>query len=76
MAITFGKDIAPLFVPSDIASMKSAPNGFDLSSYIDVCTWSAEILNQLQLGNMPCDGAWSDANVSLFAQWITNGKLP
>jgi hypothetical protein len=76
MEITFGKDIAPLFRPSDIAAMKNAPNGFDLSSYNDVRIWSAEILNQLQLGNMPCDGAWSDANVSLFAQWITDGKLP
>jgi hypothetical protein len=74
MTIGFSKDIAPLFRPKDIAAMKGVHTSIDLSSYDDVCKWSAQILKQLQRGSMPCDGAWPEAHVQLFAQWIANGQ--
>jgi hypothetical protein len=75
MPIGFSRDIAALFRPKDIAAMRAAHAAFDLSSYHDVCKWSAQILTQLQAGSMPCDGPWADAQVKLFAQWIADGKL-
>jgi hypothetical protein len=31
------------------------------------------ILEQLQAGSMPCDGAWPAAQVAVFAKWVAVG---
>ena len=33
-----------------------------------------EILERLRDGSMPCDGAWDDARIALFQQWVDGGK--
>jgi hypothetical protein len=76
MPVSFKVNIAPLFRPSDVSAMKAVPDPIDLSSYGDVCNRSADILNQLQLGSMPCDAPWSQAYVDLFSTWIKDGKQP
>lgn len=75
MSVSFKTDILPLFRQKDIASMK-AHGPFDLSSYADVVVHADDILQQLQLGSMPCDGAWPQADVDKFQRWMTDGKQP
>jgi hypothetical protein len=72
---SFAADIGPLFRTKDVESMKRA-RGFDLSSYDDASTHADAIIERLQAGNMPCDGAWPSDKVSLFAKWISDGKQP
>ena len=70
-ALSFTRDIRPLFRESDRNSMLFA---FDLWDYLDVCTHAQEILVRLTDGTMPCDGPWLPAQVDLFRRWIQSGK--
>jgi CDGSH-type Zn-finger protein/truncated hemoglobin YjbI len=70
--VSFGQHIKPLFRRMDRESMKFA---FDLWSYEDVRTHARAILNRLQLGTMPCDGAWSADKISVFERWVESGAL-
>jgi hypothetical protein len=75
MAVSFAKDIRPLFRDSpDVDSMKDY--GMDLSSYADVKTHSQAIYATLADGSMPCDGAWPQERVALFKRWIDEGMAP
>jgi hypothetical protein len=69
--ISFEIDIKPLFRERDRKSMEFA---FDLWSLDDVTANADAILERLQEGTMPCDGAWPKAQVDLFARWVANGK--
>lgn len=69
-APTFDRDIKKLFRASDRDAMKGA---FDLWSYDDVSKHSAPILERLQDGTMPCDGAWPPADVAVFERWVAAG---
>ena len=71
---SFAADIRPLFRTNDVDSMKR--KGFDLSNYDDVSARADAIHDRLRSGTMPCDGAWPDGKVSLFAKWISDGKQP
>lgn len=73
MPISYATDIRPLFRTKDINAMKNF-GGFDLSKYTDVVEHADGILQRLQAGNMPCDGAWPPNQVTLFEQWIADGK--
>jgi hypothetical protein len=72
--LSYAKDIRPLFRSHDIDSMKRA--GLDLGSYKDVQAAAEKILNRLEDGSMPCDGAWEKKDIDKFRQWVTDGKLP
>jgi hypothetical protein len=69
-ALSFEKDIKPLFRERDKRSMRFA---FDLSSYEDVRQHADAILARLREGSMPCDGAWPRAQVELFQRWTESG---
>jgi hypothetical protein len=69
-AVGFEHDIRPLFRQKDIQSMATA---FDLSSYGDVKANSGKILDKVVDGTMPCDGAWPEAQVALFRDWVNAG---
>ena len=69
--VSFARDIRPLFRDKDIGSMQFA---FDLSKHSDVAEHADVILDALSSGKMPCDGAWSTAQVQLFQRWIDAGK--
>jgi len=71
VALSFTKDIRPLFRDSDVVVMKDF--GLDLSSYNDVKTQAAKIYATLADGSMPCDGAWPKPQVDLFKQWMDEG---
>jgi hypothetical protein len=69
--VSFEAHIKPLFRASDRQSMQFA---FDLWSHDDVSTHADAILERLQAGTMPCDGAWPPAQVDMFQRWTGNGK--
>jgi hypothetical protein len=70
---SFESDIRPLFREQDRESMLMS---FDLWSYDDVKENAPRILERLDDGTMPCDGAWPDENVSLFTAWVDGGMQP
>jgi hypothetical protein len=69
--LSFETDVRPMFRPHDRQSMQSH---FDLWSYDDVSQHADAILRRLQAGSMPCDGAWPQAQISLFKRWTEGGK--
>ncbi len=72
-AVTFAKDIKPLFRESDRTAMKRA---FDLWSYDDVRAHADAIGAHLRDGSMPCDGPWPAERVALFDRWLSAGSPP
>jgi hypothetical protein len=70
-ALSFDRDIRPLFREKDRASML---NRFDLWSHEDVTTHQDAIASQLARGSMPCDGAWPSDRVAVFQRWIAEGS--
>jgi CDGSH-type Zn-finger protein/truncated hemoglobin YjbI len=67
---SFGRHIKTLFRTMDRESMRFA---FDLWSHEDVAKHAAAILKRLRAGTMPCDGAWSPAQIAVFEQWVVAG---
>ena len=69
----FEDDIKPLFRESDRKRMEFA---FDLWSHEDVKQNAEAILERLEEGDMPCDGAWPDEQVDAFKSWLQSGMNP
>ena len=46
---------------------------FDLWSYEDVRDNAEGILERLEAGDMPCDGAWSEEEIEKFRTWMREG---
>jgi CDGSH-type Zn-finger protein/truncated hemoglobin YjbI/ferredoxin len=69
-AVSFAKHIKPLFRKMDRDSMKFA---FDMWSPHDVAQHAAAILQRLEAGTMPCDGAWPKEKVAVFRRWVESG---
>ena len=68
--VGFEHDIKPLFREADRAAMEFA---FDLWSRDDVAQNAHAILDQLETGSMPCDGAWPSERVEMFRRWVEAG---
>ncbi len=68
--VSFGTHIRPLFRDRDRQSMSFA---FDLWSADDVRAHAAGILQRLQDGTMPCDGAWPADQIAVFQRWTESG---
>lgn len=69
--VGFERHVKPLFRRVDRQSMRFA---FDLWAYDDVARHADSILDRLQAGTMPCDGAWSAEKVDVFRRWVESGK--
>lgn len=69
-AISYAGDVKPLFRDKDRSSML---RHFDLWSYDDVRDNASGILDRLEDGSMPCDGAWPADRVDLFRSWVAQG---
>jgi len=67
----FEENIKPLFRERDRDSMRFA---FDLWSLDDVSGHADAILERLEAGTMPCDGAWPADRVAVFRRWVDAGK--
>lgn len=74
-APSFAADIRPLFTPSDVSCMKMF-GGFDLSKYDDVKNHAANIHARLDLGDMPPNGRWPQADIDRFKAWMDAGFPP
>ena len=72
-ALSFDRDIRPLFRDSDRAAMRSA---FDLWSVTDVAAHGDAIVARLLDGSMPCDGPWPAERVATFTSWLDAGAQP
>ncbi|HEY1502397.1 MAG TPA: hypothetical protein VGF88_22665 [Acidobacteriaceae bacterium] len=68
--ISFEQDVKKLFRSSDRDAMKGA---FDLWSWDDVKKFAAPILERIEDGTMPCDGAWPPGQVAIFKRWVAAG---
>ena len=68
--VSFEKHIKPLFRARDRQSMKFA---FDLGAFADVKQHADAILERLQAGTMPCDGAWTQEKIGAFQRWVKSG---
>ena len=68
--MSFESDVKPLLREEDRASMDFA---FDLWSYDDVKAHASLILERVEDGTMPCDGAWGDDKVGAFRDWMAAG---
>lgn len=72
MALSFAKDIRPLFRDSpDVDTMMDY--GLDLSSYTHVKAQAQNIYARLKDGSMPCDGPWPEDRIALFKRWMDEG---
>jgi hypothetical protein len=70
-ALSFARDIRPMFRAKDRDSMIAA---FGLFDYADVADNADAIVGSLRSGQMPCDGAWPAADVDKLQHWIDAGK--
>jgi hypothetical protein len=70
-ALSFARDIRPLFRDKDRDSMRRA---FDLFDYTDVSAHADAIVGAVRSGRMPCDGAWPDDRVATLQRWIDTGE--
>ena len=68
--VSFEKHVKTLFRSRDRQSMKFA---FDLWSFDDVRQNAHEILERVEQGSMPCDGAWPQVMVAAFSRWVATG---
>ena len=71
--VSFAAHVKPLFREHDRQSMTFA---FDLWSCDDVRAHAADILERLDNGTMPCDGAWPAEKVEVFRRWTESGFPP
>lgn len=69
-SVGFEHDIRSLFREKDRQRMEFA---FDLWSYNEVKENADAILERLQDGDMPCDGAWPPEQIETFKRWIDGG---
>lgn len=71
--LRYETDIQPLFRDKDRARMEWA---FDLWRFEDVRDNAEAILERLEDGDMPCDGAWPDEQIEKFKSWMEAGSPP
>jgi len=71
MALSFARDILPMFRESDVDSMQNY--GLDLSSYDEVKNKVQAIYATLAEVTMPCDGAWPQDLFGTLKRWMDEG---
>jgi len=69
-SVTFADHVKGLFRTRDRNSMRFA---FDLWSADDVTHHAHDILERLDNGSMPCDGAWPAERIEIFRRWVKSG---
>ena len=79
MALSYAKDIKPMFTAMDQDHMLNQQGMFDLWDYNDVKTNAASILSPVKSGRMPPPGSeprWTPEMVQKFQNWINEGYPP
>jgi hypothetical protein len=77
-AVSYQRDIRPLFTEQDVAAMRGADFTIDLADYQQVKYYACRIYHVVKYGIMPCAGkpAWPADWVSTFGLWMDEGTLP
>jgi hypothetical protein len=76
MALSFAKDIKPMFTQLDRDHMLNDVGLFDLWDYNDVKSNASSILNAVKSGKMPPpedEPRWTTDKVQKFQDWINQG---
>jgi hypothetical protein len=70
MALTFGKDIRPLFRDGDIRCMATKGVSIDDPTWMCVPANARDVYEQVSIGTMPPDAPWPPDRVSLLKRWM------
>jgi twitching motility protein PilT len=70
-AVSYEKDIKPLFTHDDRMSLKWA---FDLWEFSDVNEHAREILSMLEDGRLPLEARWPEQRLTLYRRWVDNPR--
>ena len=80
MAVSFAKDIRPLFTDMDIAHMQRVGVMLDDFGYMHDLAHAQQVLDRVNGGGMPPPSSgeppWSSERVQLFRDWIAAGCQP
>jgi hypothetical protein len=80
MAVSFAKDIRPLFTDTDIAHMKNYSVVLDDFGYMRDQAHAQKVLDALSTGAMPPSSSgeppWSPDTVQILRDWIAGGYQP
>jgi hypothetical protein len=80
MAVSFAKDIRPLFTDTDIAHMNRRGVRLDDFGYMHDLAHAQQVLDRVDDGGMPPpssgEPAWSPEKVRIFRDWIAAGCQP
>jgi hypothetical protein len=79
MALSYQKDIKPMFTATDQDHMLNQQGMFDLWNYDDVKSNADAIYQAVKSGRMPPPGTeprWDTAKVQKFKQWMDEGYPP
>ncbi len=77
MAVSFARDIRPLFTDMDVAHMRNVGVLLDDLDYMRDPAHAQNVLNSVSTGAMPPSGSgepsWTPESVQLFQDWMTGG---
>jgi hypothetical protein len=73
MALSFAKDIRPLFRDGDLKCMKPAGVLLDDVAWMSVPENAQHVYHAVASGKMPPDAPWPAERVELFKQWMEEG---
>lgn len=73
MALSYAKDIRPLFREGDIDCMKPAGIELDEAAWMCVPGNAEMVYGAVSTGEMPPDEPWPADRVTLFKRWMDAG---
>jgi hypothetical protein len=73
MAVSYAKDIRPLFRDGDIKCMTPGGVHLDDFAWMSVPANAQQVLHSVSTGKMPPDAPWPKDRVALLQQWIDAG---
>ncbi len=73
MALSFAKDIRPLFREEDVDCMKPMGINLDNPAWMRVPANAQTVYGAVSAGSMPPDEPWDEERVSLFKSWMDEG---
>lgn len=73
MALSFAKDIRPLFREGDLKCMGPAGVRLDDPAWMRVPSNAQSVYHAVSTGAMPPDAPWAEERVKTFKAWMDEG---
>ena len=73
MALSFAKDIRPLFREGDVKCMSRAGVKLDDPAWMRVAANAQAVYDAVSNGSMPPDAPWPEERVKTFKAWMDEG---